>query len=80
MGKFKVGDKVCITPPEYWGTGPHFLLEMERWCVGPVVIDSIVGGSAHDDDGGWYTLVGGEFYYFAGDWMKKAVQFKGNIK
>ena len=78
MSKFKVGDKVCITPPDDLDTGPSFLEEMHRWCGGPVVIERIVGVDEHDGDGGWYTLVGGELYYFAGDWMKKAVQFKGN--
>ena len=78
MSKFKVGDKVCITPPDDCDTGPSFLEEMHRWCGGPVVIERVVGGDNHDGDGGWYTLVGGKFYYFAGDWMKKAVQFKGN--
>ena len=78
MSKFKVGDKVYITTPEYWDTGPYFVREMGRWCGSPVVIESIVREGEHDCDGGWYTLAGGEFYYFAGDWMKKAVQFKGN--
>ena len=78
MSKFKVGDKVCIAPPDDCDTGPAVLEEMHRWCGGPVVIERIVGVDEHDGDGGWNTLVGCELYYFAGDWMKKAVQFKGN--
>ena len=78
MSKFKVGDKVYITPPEDWDTGPSFVGEMWRWCGRPVVIESIVHESEFDCDGGWYTLVGVKVYYFAGDWMKKVVQFKGN--
>lgn len=78
MSRFKVGDKVCVTPPDDWETSPSFVREMWRWCGRPFVIQSVVHEGVPVCDGGWYTLVGGEFYYFAGDWMKKAVQFKGN--
>lgn len=76
---FKPGDVVVITEPDDWDTGPSFVKEMGRWCGRKVVIESVVGyDDEHDCDGGWYTLVGGEFYYFAGNWMKKANKFKGN--
>jgi hypothetical protein len=78
MSKFKAGDRVCITPPEDWDTGPSFVKEMHRWCGSPVVIQAVVHEGEHYEGGGWYTLVGGESYYFAGDWMEKAVKFKGN--
>lgn len=77
---FKPGDVVVITEPEGWETGPSFVEEMYRWCGRNVVIESVVGndGVYHYCDGGWYTLVGGESYWFAGDWMKKVNKFKGN--
>lgn len=75
---FKKGDLVSVTAPEDWDTGPSFVMEMSRWCGKPCMIDSVVHEGEHGCDGGWYTLVGGEFYYFAGDWMKKVVTFKGN--
>ena len=77
---FKPGDVVVITEPEDWETGPSFVEEMYRWCGRNVVIESVVGndGVYHYRDSGWYTLVGGEAYWFAGDWMKKVDKFKGN--
>ena len=76
---FKQGDVVVVTEPEDWGTGPSFVGGMDMWCGRNVVIESVVGyDGEHDCDGGWYTLVGGERYFFAGDWMKKANKFKGN--
>lgn len=76
---FKPGDVVVITEPEDWDTGPSFVKKMGRWCGRKVVIERVVWyDSEHDCDGGWYTLIGGELYSFAGDWMKKANKFKGN--
>lgn len=76
---FKPGDVVIITEPDDWYTGPSFVKEMGRWCGRRVVIERVVGyNGEYDCDGGWYTLVGGEVYYFAGDWMKKVNKFKGN--
>lgn len=76
---FKPGDVVVITEPEDWDTGPSFVEEMYRWCGRNVVIERVVGyDGEYDCDGGWYTLVGGEIYLFAGNWMKKVNKFKGN--
>lgn len=76
---FKQGDIVVITEPEDRDTGPVFVEEMTKYCGRKVTIEGVLGyGNEHDCDGGWYTIVGGEFYYFAGDWMKKVSRFKGN--
>lgn len=76
---FKPGDVVVITEPEDWYTGPSFVVEMGRWCGKHVIVESVVGyDNEYDCDGGWYTLVGGKAYYFAGNWMKKVNKFKGN--
>ncbi len=76
---FKVGDVVVITEPEDWDTGPSFVVEMRRWCGKHVIVESVVGyDNEYDCDGGWYTLVGGKVYCFAGNWMKKVNKFKGN--
>ena len=76
---FKPGDVVIITEPDDWDTGPSFVKEMGRWCGRNVVILSVVRvDGEYDCDGGWYTLVGGKAYYFAGNWMKKVNKFKGN--
>ena len=76
---FKPGDIVVITEPEDWDTGPSFVVEMGRWCGKHVIVGSVVGyDNEHDCDGGWYTLVGGKAYLWAGNWMKKVNKFKGN--
>lgn len=76
---FKVGDVVVITEPEDWDTGPSFVVEMGRWCGKHVIVESVVGYDYENAcDGGWYTLVGGDGYLWAGSWMKKANKFKGN--
>lgn len=75
---FKVGDRIIVSEPEDWGSGPSFVPEMARWCGKVCEVESVVHEGEHGGDGGWYTLVGGDFYYFAGDWMKKVVAFKGN--
>lgn len=79
MSKFKVGDKVVITAPENRDSGPSFTGYMERYDGGDAIVKSVLGyDGQHDGDGGWHTLEDCEHFYFAGDWMKKTVQFKGN--
>lgn len=73
---FKPGDVVVITEPDDHMDGPGFVGGMEEFCGKVVTVQYEVG--THPDDGGWYTIAGGDFYYFAGDWMKKANKFKGN--
>ena len=76
---FKPGDVVVISEPEDWDTGPSFVREMSKYCGRKVLIEYVVGNdNEHDCDGGWYTIAGGDLYYFAGDWIKKVNKFKGN--
>ena len=76
---FKPGDMVVITEPADWDTGPSFFKEMTKHCGHKVAIECVVGHyNEYACDGGWYALVGGEVYYFAGSWMKKVNKFKGN--
>lgn len=73
---FKAGDKVIISEPDDKRSGPDFVGGMEEFC-GKVLTVQYEAGT-HPDDGGWYGLIGGGVYLWAGNWMKKVNKFKGN--
>ena len=73
---FKPGDRVVISEPDDYMDGPGFVDGMEEYCGRPMTIESEIRG--HPDDGGWYDVVGGDGYLWAGNWMKKVNKFKGN--
>lgn len=73
---FKAGDRVVISEPDGKMGGPGFVGGMEEFCGKVLTVQDEVG--THPDDGGWYELIGGGGYLWAGNWMKKVNKFKGN--
>lgn len=79
MAKFKIGDKVVIELPEDKTNGPghnpHMQYELNRTGGRMTLLE--VGNPGR----GWWHLIedAGEWVWDE-LWMKKATQFKGNIK
>lgn len=74
--KFKVGDRVKITPPEDYSDGPGYNLDMGN-VLGD--LSQTLTLSVKEGNRGWWRCVeDGSAWLWDERWMKKVNKFKGN--